>query len=263
MWDGKSCTSIAKTYLEENKKLSSSSCHVCLATPKDMNKAEVWDRTIMTELLSYSCTPLHMWIRSMEYLFNMACRLPNEDKISTSSKEFQDNKLALQARFWARLNLRISVVKHGKGSTNNGNTARKFFKKNQAVTADILGIDRNIICLFAELLDMFNDPVDKPCSKVFETKAIQSFGLLVSPPLDRFPMTQSVHRFLCHGAAFIEEFELPIGALSESALEARNKYNRSAREHHARKTSMKDNVHDVFNYLLCTSDPHLFLAKSK
>jgi hypothetical protein len=56
---------------------------------------------------------------------------------------------------------------------------------------------------------------------------------------------------------------LPIGALSESALEARNKYNRGAREHHARKTSMKHNIQDVFNHLLCTSDPYMFLIRKE
>jgi hypothetical protein len=66
-----------------------------------------------------------------------------------------------------------------------------------------------------------------------------------------------------HGAAFIENFDLPIGALSESALEARIKYNRRAREHHARKTSMKDNVHDAFNYLMCTSDSYMYLTRNK
>ena len=74
-------------------------------------------------------------------------------------------------------------------------------------------------------------------------------------------MSQSVHRFLCHGTAFIENLRLPIGALSESALEARNKYNRGAREHHARKTSMKDNVQDVFHHLMCTSDPYRYLRR--
>jgi hypothetical protein len=108
MWDGKSCTSIAKTFLGGEQKLSSNRCHVCLAQPGDMNKPEVWDRTVMPEMLNYSCTPLHMWIRSMEYLFNIACRLPNENRITATSKEFESNKKALQARFWARLNLRIS-----------------------------------------------------------------------------------------------------------------------------------------------------------
>ena len=70
MWDGKSCTSIAKTFLE-GKKLASNTCHLCLATPNDMNKPQVWDRPIkIPEMVDYSCTALHMWIRSMEYLFN-------------------------------------------------------------------------------------------------------------------------------------------------------------------------------------------------
>jgi hypothetical protein len=98
---------------------------------------------------------------------------------------------------------------------------------------------------------------------MFDRLAKELFGILTSPPLNVFPMSQSVHRFLCHGKHFIENFELPIGALSESALEARNKYNRKAREFHARKTSMKDNVQDVFHHLLCTSDPYLYLKRNK
>ncbi len=111
------------------------------------------------------------------------------------------------------------------------------------------------------LLNMFNNPDTKPSSVDYEEKAKELFGLLTSPPLGKFPLSQSVHRFLCHGRQFFDCFEMPIRTLSESALEARNKYNRRAREFHARKTSMKDNVHDVYNYLLCTSDAYMFLTR--
>jgi hypothetical protein len=100
MWDGKSLTSIAKSYLGEERKLSSNTCHVCLAVPSSMNTAEVWDRPVMTQMLDYGCTPLHLWIRCMEYLFNIACRLPSNNKISATSKEFLDNKKALQVRIY-------------------------------------------------------------------------------------------------------------------------------------------------------------------
>jgi hypothetical protein len=63
-----------------------------------MNRPDSWNRSVKSELLSYSCTPLHMWIRSMEYLFNMACRLPCKDKITATSKEFMFNKGELQVR---------------------------------------------------------------------------------------------------------------------------------------------------------------------
>jgi hypothetical protein len=155
----------------------------------------------------------------MEYLFDMACKLPSETNITKTSEAFKLNKKLLQDRFWEELTIRVSQVKHGKGSSNDGNTARHFFKKNQSVTSDILGIDEKIIILFTELLDMFNDPIRKPCSKTFAEKARELFVLLTSPALKRFPITQSVHRFLCHGADFIDHFELPVGALSESALE--------------------------------------------
>jgi hypothetical protein len=74
MWDGKCCTSIARTYLK-GRKLASNTCHVCLATPKDMNKPGVWKRPIaIPEMLDYSCTVMHMWIRCMEFLFSMSIK---------------------------------------------------------------------------------------------------------------------------------------------------------------------------------------------
>jgi len=263
MWDGKSCTAIAKTFLKNGKKLASNTCHICLATPTVMNKQDVWDRPILlTQMVEYSCTVLHMWIRAMEYLFNLATKLPQENRNKPlTSKECQLTKLEMKDKFWNRLSIKLFVVKHGHGSTNSGNTARNFFKKDPNMTASILKIDPKIVILFGELLDMFNDPLAKPSSNMFHSKAREVFCMLTTPPLDIFPISQSVHRFLVHGHLFIEEFELPIGALSESALEARNKINRGAREHHARKTSMRDNVQDIFNHLVFTSDPYLFLKR--
>jgi len=273
MWDGKSCTAIAKTLLP-NRKLASNTCHVCLATPKDMNKADVWTRTLeLPAMMDYSCTAMHMWIRAMEFLFSMSIktqlyyegvRQGGQGKVpALTSPDGLLIKERMKARFWQPpLNIRLYVVHAGNGgSSNNGNTARKFFKKIPEMTAKILDIDVKIVNLFASLLDMFNNPDTKPSSVEYEKMAKELFGLLTSPPLDKFPLSQSVHRFLCHGHQFINHFEMPIGALSESALEARNKYNRRAREFHARKTSMKDNVHDIFNYLLCTSDAYMFLTR--
>ena len=151
-WDGKSCTAIAKTFLGNGKKLSSNTCHICLATPTVMNMPEVWDRPlIIPEMVDYSCTVLHMWIHAMEYAFNLTTKLPRENR---TSQECQLTKMEMQAKFWIMLSLKLFVVKHGHGSTNNGNTARSFFKKDPDVTASILKIDLKIVTLFAELLDI-------------------------------------------------------------------------------------------------------------
>jgi hypothetical protein len=55
MWDGKSCTAIAKTYLPPGRKLASSSCHLCLANSGDMSKPEIWERQIRVELDTTLC----------------------------------------------------------------------------------------------------------------------------------------------------------------------------------------------------------------
>jgi len=73
MWDGKSCTSIAKTFLPREKKLASSACHVCHANINDMNEAATWARPLeIPEMMDYGCTAMHMWIRAMEFLFSMS-----------------------------------------------------------------------------------------------------------------------------------------------------------------------------------------------
>jgi hypothetical protein len=185
--------------------------------------------------------------------------LPEKEKTFTSSHS-QLLKEEMTAKVWSKLSLKVFVVHagHGGSSKNNGNTARHFVKKDPIISPEILKIEVAVLQLFGDLLDMFNNPDSKPNSQLFKNKARELFTQLTSPPLGKVPLTQSVYRFLCHGHQFINRFELPIGALSESALEARNKDDRGAREHHAKKISMKDNV---FNHLLCTSDAYLFMKR--
>ena len=47
-------------------------------------------------------------------------------------------------------------------------------------------------------------------------------------------MSQSVHRMIVHVVSFINRFKYPIGSLSESAIEVRNKANKSAQVRHER-----------------------------
>ena len=68
-------------------------------------------------------------------------------------------------------------------------------------------------------------------------------------------MSQSVHKILVHGHAIIERQFLPIGIMSEDALEARNKDFKNFWEHFSRKTSRKDTNQDLINRLLVSSDP--------
>jgi len=68
-------------------------------------------------------------------------------------------------------------------------------------------------------------------------------------------MPSSVHKILVHGADIIKTVSLPIGMMSEEALEARNKDMRNYRVNHTRKNSRLNTMVDLFNTLLVTSDP--------
>lgn len=68
-------------------------------------------------------------------------------------------------------------------------------------------------------------------------------------------MPSTVHKILVHGAEVIKSAILPIGQLSEEAMEARNKDLRNYREHHTRKTSRCENNEDLLHALLVSSDP--------
>ena len=76
--------------------------------------------------------------------------------------------------------------------------------------------------------------------------------------VDLYPwyyMPATVHKVLLHGADIIASLELPVGAYSEEAQEARNKHVRQYQLRHARKTSRLQTITDQFHYLLVTSDP--------
>lgn len=76
-----------------------------------------------------------------------------------------------------------------------------------------------------------------------------------------YPMPPSVHKILVHGAKVISSFLVPIGQLTEEALECRNKDIRRYREDHTRKFSRVASNTDLLNRLLETSDPLISLIR--
>ncbi|KAH9636834.1 hypothetical protein HF086_017077 [Spodoptera exigua] len=105
------------------------------------------------EVFQYGMSFLHAWIRSMECLLHIAyrldfkkwsCRGDDKEKISL-------RKSAIQQAFKKECGLLINVVKQGVGTTNDGNTARRFFRDAET-TARITGIDKDLIESIHKLL---------------------------------------------------------------------------------------------------------------
>lgn len=72
------------------------------------------------------------------------------------------------------MGLRIDVVKQGHGSTNDGNTARRFFA-NANVTAEIAGVSEELIRRFAIILEAISSGYKN--SRIYSNHATV-FGLI-------------------------------------------------------------------------------------
>ncbi|XP_022163625.1 uncharacterized protein LOC111029082 [Myzus persicae] len=105
------------------------------------------------------------------------------------------------------MGLLVDIVLQGCGTTNNGNTARKFFK-NAEKSAEITGLNINLIKRFGTILTVMASGYEIN-TDAFETYGIQTAKLFV----ELYPwyyMPTSVHKILLHEADVIRHAILPI-----------------------------------------------------
>lgn len=96
----------------------------------------------------------------------------------------------------------------GHGTTNNGNTARRFFK-NAEKSAEITGINLDLIQRFGVILSVLSSgyEIDVNAFEVYSLETAQRFIQLYP----WFYMPTSIHKILIHGADVIRHALLPIG----------------------------------------------------
>ncbi|CAH1106073.1 unnamed protein product [Psylliodes chrysocephalus] len=124
----------------------------------------------------------------------------------------------------------VDVVRQESGTTNDGNVARHFFSE-PALLANITGIDETLIRRFSVILQGISCGYDLN-PEAFKKYALDSARLFVNL-YPWFKMPSSVHKILIHGADVINSLILPIGQLSEEALEARHKECRYYRQYNS------------------------------
>lgn len=252
MIDAKVCT-----YLSEAR--SNATCYLCLAKPTEMNRLDaVTSKTVSSDIYEFGLSSLHARINCMECLLHIAYRLDFKQWAARRNEHkemLQTRKKCIQDKFKDELNLLIDIVKQGTGTTNDGNTARKFFEFPNK-TAAITGLDEELIKRFAVILQAITsgEKIDVIKFKDYARKTAERYVELY----DWYFMSATVHKLLIHGADIIEKNDIvPIGTLSEEASESRNKDFRRFREHHSRKKSRQDSNQDILNMLVVSSDPFL------
>lgn len=254
---------------------STSNCNICQAKPSQMNdynRLKLLD--INTDNFEFGLSTLHCWIRFLECLLHIAYRIPiqrtdargsDKDVVRDKKKEIQDafrSKTGIIIGFkfdfyiLVRSNivagLLLDIVKPGSGTTNDGNTSRRFFKDPKG-SAELTGLDEPLINRFRVILTCLSsgEDIDIPKFQCYASETADRYHSLY----EWYKMPPSVHKVLFHGADIISSLNLPIGLYSEEAQEARNKDFKNIREHHTRKMSRIHTNEDLIHGLLISSDP--------
>lgn len=217
MIDGKVCNAVTGT-------TSAQRCFLCKATSKQFNDIDnIIKMDITTDNLRFGISTLHAWIRFFECCLHLSYKLPSE-KWQARQEEVKRNvkmrKEEIQTQFKIKLGLIVDRPKPGYGSSNDGNTARRFFE-NAAISAEITGVDEDLIHRFHVILQVISSGYDIDNEK-FKDYCVNTARLFVAL-YPWYYMPTSIHKVLIHGAEIVKYALLPIGQLSEDAQESRNK----------------------------------------
>lgn len=250
MIDGKVANTITQTS-------SNAVCYICKAKPSEMNNLEILImKPESEEALKFGVSPLHARIKFMECILHIAY---NKDfaawRTNSATKDIREQtKKIIQGKLKLSLGINVDMVKQGMGTTNDGNTSRRFFE-NPRITAEAVGVDENLIHRFKVILITINSNADI-CPNKFQQYCSNTAQLYVRL-YSWYYMPMTVHKVLIHGGKIIAAAILPIGMLSEEAQEARNRDYREYRRYHARKCSRISTNEDVMHLLLASSDPFI------
>lgn len=252
MIDGKVCNSLTGTS-------SAQRCLLCGSTSKQFNNIELMlQKDIEKDNLKFGISSLHAWIRLFECILHMSYKLDVKKWQLRNAKpedveKVEARKKAIKQGFKEKLALNVDQPKAGgAGSTNDGNTARRFFE-NYNISAGITGIDEDLIYRFYIILQTIS------CGYDIDIDSFQNYALQTAKKYadlyNWYYMPTTVHKILIHGSEIIRNSLLPIGQMSEEAQESCNKFFKIYRERFSRKNYRKKTMEDVFRRFLVCSDP--------
>ena len=184
MLDGKAVNAITDTK-------SSQSCNICSAKPNEMNDlCKIRSKPPCDEAIKLGASPLHMLLRSFECFLKIGYKMDIKKFMACTVEEKESvklRKMGIQAQFKEKLSLRVDFPRQGFGTSNTGNTARKFYD-NSEISAEILGIDEDLIRRARYILKALSsgyfldiDQFKLYCHKTSEL-FVEKYGWYTMPP---------------------------------------------------------------------------------
>lgn len=224
----------------------------------------IMKRSNQSTFYQFGISPLHALIRCFECLLHISYNMPFKKWSARSDVEKEQKRVRkeeIQKQFKQKMGLVVDMVKAGSGTSNDGNTTRRFFQ-HPSESAEITGLNLLLIQKFAVLLQVI------ACNKRIDTVKFENYAKntaeLYIDLYGWYYMPPTVHKILIHGSEIIKHAIIPIGQMSEEAQEARNKDFRHFRERNTRKISRKATNEDLLHQLLISSDPYISsLQKTK
>lgn len=253
MVDGKVCNALTDNACTQK-------CYICGLMMKDFNdpeKVKLASSHINSEAYNLGLSTLHAEIRTFEFLLHLGYKSEIKTwvvKEDDAKAKILKRKKMIQDMFWEEQGLIVDMPTTGFGSSNTGNTARRFFT-NCSHSASILNISTDIVYKFGVVLEVIKSryPMDVVKFRDYCLSLYHEYLMEYS----WLPLTPTVHKILIHGPFIIENFLVPIGILSEEAQEARHKHFKKYRRNFSRMLSRADSNRDIMNRLTLTSDPVL------
>ncbi|EAT45104.1 AAEL003578-PA [Aedes aegypti] len=173
----------------------SQQCYICHRSGKRLNEPFNGQKFDAPDLLKCVFSPLHAQIRTMELLLNVSYRLTLPEpswRVSEDNTIVKDRQVSIRQALKEELGLRLNEPLPGGGNSNDGNTARRFFREVEKV-ASITGLNRNLLSRFATLLFTVN------CNKEIDEE-VQVLKALVLGEEER---GQSQYQVMC----FVTKFQ--------------------------------------------------------
>lgn len=96
---------------------------------------------------------------------------------SEQKKKIEEKKKEIQFRLWNELGIKVYQVVQGRGTSNTGNVARRFFRNTEKV-AEITGINLNLLNRFSTIITVISCGYEINSDK-FENYAIETAELYV------------------------------------------------------------------------------------
>ena len=131
---------------------------VSLASPTRGTAIKKARKSDENQLVSLSTDQALARIRFMECILHISYRLDfkvGQARGTENREKVAEKKKMIQEKFRNELGLLVDIPKQQAGNTNDGNTAHKFFK-DEEITAEITGVNRELIERFGLILQCLN-----------------------------------------------------------------------------------------------------------